>query len=78
MVPPQLHGKVVALANDVRVAVDQTGNDPLATQVDHLGPRVLQAKNIGIRADLKHQTVLQRHRARFRPIRIHRRDLAVE
>src|SRR4029450_13350934 len=56
-VPPQLHVEIQATADDVKVVVDQTGQDAAALEVDDLRRGTCQSQHIRVRADAEEPAV---------------------
>jgi len=77
-VPAQLHVVVQAAANDVHMAVDQSGNGPPAIQVDHAGARCRELHHVLALAHGDEAAVGDGHGIGLRIGAIERGELAVD
>ena len=78
MVPAQLHREVIALPNDMRMAVDQTRDHTLAAQIDCLGLGARKPECLLVCTNSRDLIPRYGHSCSFGHVGIHCRDLAVE
>ena len=77
VIPAQLHREVIALADDMGVAVDQAGDHALAVQVNLFGARTSEAEDVFVRSNGRDLIPRNSNRSCLGHVLIHCGDFAV-